>query len=171
LGLLASLLAHMASYGSGHATGGAYHDAIVTLALAGAIGLAVALGVVAWFSAERLAAGSIIAARLTPLLPSSLLVTLASGLGFAVIEALEPRHAQAPVALVAAALTLAAFGLRRLASIFVRAIAHVVFVFSAAAFTARQPVYLRRAVSVARVSIADYSYRRFARPPPGFSRP
>ena len=69
LGLLASLVAHTALYGSSHEMGGAFHRELVTVALAALGGLLVAFGALAWTGSRHAADGSVLAARLTGRLP------------------------------------------------------------------------------------------------------
>jgi hypothetical protein len=166
LGLLASLLAHTASYGGAHATGGVYHEALLTLAVAGAVGFGLLLGLAAWFNVQRLAEGSVLAARLQPLVPGVATAGVFSTAWFYAIEAAEVHHAQAPAILVVIALVAAATALCRLAQLVVRAIAHAVVAFVSQQFANRRPAYVRRFARLVRINGAAYSYRRHARPPP-----
>ena len=166
LGLLASLVAHGAAYGGGHATGGAYQADVLSLALAGAVGFALLLGLVAWVNSRRMADGSVLASKLLPLLPNPAAIGALASASFFGIEALESHHAQAPGVLILIALLLASFALSKLAQLFVRAIAHVVFALSRQAFAPRRPFFARRAVALVRISGGAHAYRRFARPPP-----
>jgi hypothetical protein len=166
LGLLASLLAHMVSYGGAHATGGVHHEALVSLAFAGAVGFGLLLGLIGWFNARGLAEGSVLASHLRPLLPAPATLFAFATFSFFAIEAVEGQHAQLPVALVLAALLAATLAIWKLALVLVRAIAHVVFELASEPFVKRRPAYLRRFNRTARISGARRSYRRHARPPP-----
>ena len=166
LGLLASLVAHAATYGAGHAAGGAYQADVLSLALAGGVGFVLLLGLAAWFDASRMADGSVLASRLLPLLPNPAAIGAVATVSFAGIELLESHHAQAPGALILLALALASFAMRKLAQLFVRAIAHVIFAFASPAFAPRRPIYARRAVALVRITSDAHTCRRFARPPP-----
>ena len=92
LGLLASLIAHAASYGGNHELGGAYHATLELLALVGAGAFAASIGAFAWLGARRYAEGSILAAALRPLVPSPGALAVSAGLWFGLIESLEPEH-------------------------------------------------------------------------------
>ena len=93
LGLLASLGAHTALYGSSHEMGGAFHSELVTVAVAALGGLLVAFGALAWTGSRHAADGSVLAARLTGRLPGLAPVLVATALCFALGERLEPAHA------------------------------------------------------------------------------
>ena len=84
LGLLASLGAHTALYGSSHEMGGAFHSELVSVAVAALGGLLVAFGALAWTGSRHAADGSVLAARLTGRLPGLapvLVATLPAYLG------------------------------------------------------------------------------------------
>jgi hypothetical protein len=171
LGLLASLLAHAASFGGDHAVGGPFHEALSSLALAGGLGFALLLGLAAWSKTARLAQGSVLAARLGPLVPSAASVTAFATPAFFAIEALEGRHAPVIIGVVLVALAISSFVVAKLAQLFVRAIAHLVVAIASHAFAPRLPYFIRRASARPRICSTRFTYRRFARPPPRMMLP
>jgi hypothetical protein len=167
LGLLAALLAHTASYGGDHVAGGTHHVALDLLALGGAGGFAVAVAALAWLGSARFANGSVLAAGLRPLVPSIGSLLISSTIWFATIERLEPEHAtQAPIAVIAFCLGLAAMVIALAAKWFVRAIAAVVIAIANLTFARRLVTYSRRFERISSARPIDFVYRRFARPPP-----
>lgn len=172
LGLLASLLAHAASYGGSHEVGGGYHGAVELLALTGAGLLLTLTGSLAWIGARRYANGSVLAASLRPLLPSFPALLASSTLWFATIEGFEPAHVyEAPFLLIGLALVAAAafvtFAARRL----LQAIAAFAFAIAARPFIRRPACYRRRFAHRSSARRSAFVYRRFARPPPGVMLP
>ena len=168
LGLLASLLAHTASYGGNHELGGAFHTTLELLALVGAGAFAASIGALAWVGARRQAQGSILAAALRPLVPSAGSLMVSAGLWFVLIESLEPEHLWhasllvVTLCLVAASL-LVAFTARTL----LRAVAAIVLAIARLPFVRRPVCYRRRFTHRSSARRAVFVYRRFARPPPG----
>lgn len=166
LGLLAALAAHGGLYGGGHAAGGAYHGLLASLALAGGAGLGMAAALAAWLGRGEYAEGSILARRLSLLLPG---VSALSGCAFAwytLAEAIEGNHGGVPLALaigalfVTCALMLLSLRavLRLLAAIAVRMV-HVPH--------AVRPVrWIRRLWRTVVIPPAPQRTQRFARPPP-----
>lgn len=167
LGLLASLLAHTASYGDGHIAGGQYHDALASLALAGGVGFAASLALFGWLNARRMAEGSIVAARLRRHLPSPAAVCAIATVCFAGIEALETApHAQTPSGLIVLALVVASWAICALARFMVGTLAGIAVQLVARGSALRRPAFVRRAAARVRVMGTLYAFRRFARPPP-----
>jgi hypothetical protein len=168
LGLLAALLAHTASYGNDHIAGGTHHVALELLALAGVGGFAVVVAALAWLGATRLATGSVLAARLRPLVPSIGSLLVSSTFWFASIEGIEPEHAtRAPILVIACCLALAAAAISLAAKSFVQAIAAIAIAIADLTYARRLVTYSRRFARVSSARRIDFVYRRFARPPPG----
>ncbi|MBV8066708.1 MAG: hypothetical protein JO113_01940 [Candidatus Eremiobacteraeota bacterium] len=165
LGLLASLAAHAGIYGGEHAMGGAYHELIVQLTLAGGISLLVFFAALAWGESAA-ADGSVLAARLRERLPGLGAVFAAAALCYIASEALEPHHAAAPPIAALLALAAAAWLVLRLASGLARVLASVVIAIWSPPFAPRAPSWkrqVRRRPSLRRILVTR---RRFARPPP-----
>lgn len=166
LGLLASLGAHTALYGSSHEMGGAFHSELVTVALAALGGLLVAFGALAWTGSRHAADGSVLAARLTGRLPGLAPVLIATALCFVAGERLEPEHAAAALWPLVAAIAASASLLLALARAAIKALAGAIVAIARPAYATRTPFWLRRAVPVFAVAPAPSLRRRFARPPP-----
>lgn len=166
LGLLASLGAHAALYGGGHEMGGAYHEAILTAALAAAGGFVVAFGALAWTGARHSADGSVLAARLLRRLPGLAPVIVATALCYAAGERLEPQHAAASLWPLVAAIIAAAWLVLGFSRAAIKTLATAVISFSSPGYAARTPIWLRRAAPVFAVAPAPSLRRRYARPPP-----
>ena len=172
LGLLASLVAHTASYGNNHEAGGTYHSALILLALGGAGALAVGVAALAWFGVRRHADGSILACALRPLVPPVAALAVSASLWFAAIESLEPDHAwHASFILVAFFLIAASLLINMASRALVRAIAEIVVAIARAPFARRPVCYRRRFTHRSSARRTDFVYRRFARPPPGLMLP
>jgi len=168
LGLLAALLAHTVSYGNNHVAGGSYHGVLELLALAGAGGFGAGVALLAWLGAARHADGSILAARLRPVLPDLPALAASATLWFAIIEGLEPEHPwHAPILLVAMALAATSIVLLLAARAVVGAIAAIVFAIARAPFVRRPACFRRRFAHRSSARRAAFVHRRFARPPPG----
>ena len=168
LGLLASLIAHAASYGGNHELGGAYHATLELLALVGAGAFAASIGAFAWLGARRYAEGSILAAALRPLVPSPGALAVSAGLWFGLIESLEPEHPwHASLLVVAVCLILASLLVAFAARALVRAVAAIVLAIARQPFVRRPVCYRRRFAHRSSARRAAFVYRRFARPPPG----
>lgn len=166
LGLLASLAAHAALYGSGHAMGGSYHGLLVQVALAGLVGLVVAFGALAWGNRGGTSDGSVLAARLRDRLPDGASVLLAAGIWFVTAESIEPGHAAAPLAGSLVALVALSYAVAWLARAITGGVARAVLAVTRLAFSPRTPCWQRRSrrrVGPRRVLLIR---RRFARPPP-----
>jgi hypothetical protein len=167
LGLVASLLAHVASYGGNHEAGGAYHMTLELLALGGAGVFLASVAALAWLGARRHADGSILAAALRPLVPSTAALAVSASLWFAAIESLEPQHLwHASVLVIALCLLAASLLVTLLARAFVRAIAAIVLAIAREPFLRRPVCYRRRFAHRSSARCAAFVYRRFARPPP-----
>lgn len=166
LGLVASLVAHAALYGGQHAIGGAYHEVLLQMAVAGALGFIALIGAVAWTQSGSATDGSVLAARLRERLPGVGSVIAAAAASYAVIEAIEPHHAGAPGIALLAALAAASYAALRLAHAITDAFARAAIAISRTFFAPRAPAWRRRprARLIARRSFA--ARRRFARPPP-----
>jgi hypothetical protein len=166
LGLLASLGAHTALYGSSHEMGGAYHEEFITMALAALGGFLVAFGALAWTGSRHSADGSVLAARLLHRLPGIAPVLVATALCFAAGERLEPQHAGASVWALVAAIVASAWLVVFLTRTAIKALAEAVVIFSAPGYAQRKPMWLRRSAPVFAVAPAPSLRRRYARPPP-----
>lgn len=166
LGLLASLAAHAALYGGGHAMGGSYHGLLVEAALAGALGLLAIFGAIAWSESGATADGSVVAARLRTQLPQTPWVLLAAGLWYAAGEAIEPHHAAAPLIASLCLIMAFAYAVLWLARVATAALARAVLAITGASFSPRPPLRQRRPRPRPFQRRACYARRRFARPPP-----
>ncbi|HTV92367.1 MAG TPA: hypothetical protein VMG98_06590 [Verrucomicrobiae bacterium] len=167
LGLLASLAAHAASYGGDHVAGGAYHGALVLLALVGVGGFVVSVAALAWLGVRRHADGSILAAALRPLVPPVAALAASASLWFGAIESLESPHIWHASLLVIGLFLIAASVLINLASrALVRAIAAIVVAIARPSFARRPVCYRRRFAHRSSARRTYFVYRRFARPPP-----
>jgi hypothetical protein len=171
MGLIASLVAHAAVFGGGHAMGGAYHSLFVELSAAAAVAMAGIAAVVIRSGARFAADGSILAARIGRLLPSlPLLAASASGWYF-LGEWVEPHHAAAPAVAIAAALTLASALLLTAARAAIAWIADAVVAITRFGFAGRRPSAVARLTLVPlTIPAAPTLRRRFARPPPTIAR-
>jgi len=166
LGLLASLTAHTALYGGGHAMGGSYHALLVQAALAGAIGLLILLFGLAWGAGRFAAEGSVLAARLSDRLPNFGPALAAATFWFAVAETIEPQHAGAPALAAILCLTLATWFVGALARAIAAALASLVIAVSRMLFAPRTPSWTRLSQPEPLAHRAPCARRRFARPPP-----
>jgi hypothetical protein len=166
LGLLASLLAHAGLYGSDHALGGGYHDGFDALALAGMLGLGFATLNLAWAGRECCCLGTVLAARLSRLIPNPLALFAATAGSFACGEFVEGSHARASTWLVVLVLAAAATLVRILAGFFVQAIAAITIAIITRTFAPRLPRAIRVFGRAPALAAVPYLGRRFARPPP-----
>jgi hypothetical protein len=166
LGLLASLAAHAALYGGGHAMGGAYNAAIVQAAFAGTLALLLGFAALAWSASGGAADGSVVAARLRQVIPGITAILAAALLWYAAAEALEPHHGGAPGLAALPLLVLTAWISRQLARWAAETLAHAVIAVTRLSFSPRTPSWNRPS----HVRIAPRrprgARRRFARPPP-----
>jgi hypothetical protein len=168
LGLVASLLAHVASYGGNHEAGGAYHTTLELLALGGAGAFLASVAALAWLGIRRHADGSILAAALRPLVPPTAALAISASLWFAAIESLEPEHLwHASILVIALCLVVASLLVALMARALVRAVAAVVFAIARDPFLRRPTCYRRRFAHRSSARRTEFVYRRFARPPPG----
>jgi hypothetical protein len=166
LGLLASLIAHAALYGGGHAMGGSYHVLLLEVAGAGLRGLIAFFGSLAWSNASATTDGTVLAARLRERLPNATALLVAAGAWYALGESVEPGHAAAPLAGSLAALLAASCAVAWLARAITSRLARAVVAVNRTAFAARTPLWLCRSrarIAPRRILLAR---RRFARPPP-----
>ncbi len=166
LGLLASLGAHAALYGSEHTMGGGYHSALVQLAIAAGLSLLLGMSALAWGAAGRTPDGSVLATRLSDRLPGLAAVVAATALWFAIAEGIEPHHAGAAPLAILLALAAVAWIVRRIAIFAVACIARVAFAIARLAFSPRAPRWFRRPETPAPLRRVLSGHRRFARPPP-----
>lgn len=166
LGLLTSLVAHAALYRGGHLEGGAYHGLLLQAAVAGAVGLLVAFGLLAWSGARSLSDGSILAARLHDRLPGWGGLAASAAIWFGLAEWVEPHHSGAAPWIVLVCLAAVSWLVARLAGFFVRALARLAIAIVRAAFAQRLIPWtpLRRTAPITRRAL--WVRRRFARPPP-----
>ncbi len=169
LGLLASLAAHAALFGRGHAMGGGFHAVLVQLALTGALCLLAFFGALAWNGSQGAADGSIVAARLRARLPG--LGTLFAGTlaWYAAAEALEPHHASVSLVVTGVAVAGIAWLVLQLARAIVTIVAGAVIAVCRAAFSPRATSRHRRPRQHLIARRAPIARRRFARPPPVFA--
>ena len=166
LGLLASLVAHAAAFGDGHAVGGAFHESLATAALAAGVGLFVGFGALAWIGAGRHAEGSVLASRLEARLPRPVGLTAASTVWLSVGEMLEGPHLGAPALTLALSVAAAAALVYVLAVGIVRLLAGIAIAIRATTFAPRVPFRTRRAYVLIVAAPSGHAGRRFARPPP-----
>jgi hypothetical protein len=166
LGLLASLGAHAALYGSSHAMGGSYDGLLVQIALGGLVGLVALFGALAWGGAGGTSDGTVLATRLRDRLPDGGTVLLSAGIWFVAAESIEPSHAAATLPVTLTALAAVSYAVVWLARAITRAVAHAVLAVTRTIFSPRAPSWrrrVRRPVVPRRILLAR---RRFARPPP-----
>jgi hypothetical protein len=166
LGLLASLTAHAAVFGSSHAMGGSYDGLLLQIALGGLVGLTALFGALAWGDGGGTSDGTVLAARLRDRLPDGTSVLLSAGLWFAVAESVEPGHAAAPIAGSLAALIAASYAVAWIARAVIGAVARAVLSVTRTAFSSRTPSWRRRWHVAATPRRILPARRRFARPPP-----
>ncbi len=166
LGLIASLAAHAALYGGGHAVGGAYHTLVLEIALAATLGFVALAAGLARAQSGSSADGSVLAARLRELLPGAGGVIAAAAAWYTTIESIEPHHAAAPMLALLAALAAASYAALRLAHAMTDALTRAALAISRAAFSPRTPTWRRRARPRPIARRLFSTRRRFARPPP-----
>lgn len=166
LGLLASLAAHAALFGDGHAMGGAFHAALLQAAVVAATGLLLGLSALAWSEGRLTADGSVIASRLRDRLPTTWGVIASAAAWYAVAEAIEPQHAAVSPLFAAIALAACGWLFLRLALAFVRVVGAAVFAIRRSSFSPRLPIRKRRPQLPPLSRRPVFARRRFARPPP-----
>lgn len=169
LGLLASLAAHTAAFGSGHTEGGAYHALVTTLALAGAGGALLAALTAAFGTGGTCAQGSVLAARLSTWIPNAPLVAVSGTAWFALIESTEPSHAAASILAIAAGMLVAALALRT-GAIFVARIISECALAIAKAVSEQLNIFIVRRYLAPAVVTPHLARRIVTRPPPRFVR-
>ncbi len=167
LGLLVSLLAHTVSYGTGHAEGGAFHLLLVGLAAVAILGFAVRAITLACSGVGNCLQGSILATRLSSLVPSRSLLAVASLGWFALGESLEPAHADASTAIILAAVVAVALLIRSITVGALRALARIAVAIAAAAFAPHILWWTPHTGTRPLPQRFRLARRRFARPPPG----
>lgn len=165
LGLLASLIAHTAGFGSSHTEAGAYHELLSTLAFAGAGGLLVAAICAAFGHCGRCVQGSILASRLCSWIPGTGAVALAGGIWFSFIESLERGHGPASFISIALAMLVAALALRFIAVLTARALATCAIVIVRVAIAPRT-VFSPRRYETPAIVTPHLARRVVTRPPP-----
>ncbi|MHB8433977.1 MAG: hypothetical protein ACYC8W_07605 [Candidatus Tyrphobacter sp.] len=165
-GLIASLLAHAAGYGSGHAMGGSYHELLLVLSALALLGGALAVGALAWAGAGRTQEGSILAARLKTAVPSWPALTVAAASWLMLVEHLEPRHYALSPLLLLAMVALAAWLLLVLARFALALLAAAAVAVRRGRFAQRPLAWRIRACPTPTVSRIPRAARRYARPPP-----
>jgi len=166
LGLLTSLSAHAALYGNGHVMGGAYHGLLIQAALAGAVGLALFFGALAWDGSRSVADGTVLGARLRERLPNIGVLLISASGWYAITEAVEPHHADsAPLVTIGAIVLIASLVLKASRTV-VDVLADAVIAVLHAAFISRTPSWNRRPQSRPVLRKIALVRRRFARPPP-----
>ncbi|HEY9086352.1 MAG TPA: hypothetical protein VIN40_10530 [Candidatus Tyrphobacter sp.] len=166
LGLLASLLAHAAGYGGGHAMGGAYHEAFAALAAVGGLASALASVALAWAGAGSLLDGSILAARLRRTVPGWPATLAAAACWFTLAERLEPKHQATSRLFLIVALALAAWLLLALARAALSMLARIAIAVRKTRFALRATARVTLHRTAARTRTLLRCVRRYARPPP-----
>lgn len=166
LGLLASLAAHAALYGDGHAMGGAYHAMMIQAALYAVVSLIVFFGALAWSATGVTADGSVVATRLRDRLPPLEAIIAFAGVWYAFAEAVEPQHAGASPFLAVALLALCSWLVLRLSGAVASAIGAALFAVRNTPFAPRVPSRARRPQRTPLLRRPLLARRRFARPPP-----
>jgi hypothetical protein len=166
LGLLASLIAHTALYGGDHAMGGAYHEILIQFVSVGCGGFLVVLAALAWTGSGATADGSVLAARLTEKVPGVPVLAASAGLWFALGERIEPRHADAGLAVTLVVVFAAAWSLLTLVRWGVRRLAGAVIAISRAPHAERSFLWIRHLQPAPIPRRSPLLRRRFARPPP-----
>ena len=170
LGLLASLAAHAAGYSDGHAQAGAYHDALFALAAVGGVGLLLVAGVAAFATAGACAQGSVIASRISSLVPGYGAIGLSALAWFAAAESLETSHVAAPIAIIAVLLALATLAIHMLANAAIRMVAELAIAIARFEFAARRPIFARRAYVAVHVPRIFTARQPALRAPPDSAR-
>ncbi len=166
LGLIVSLLAHVAGYGSGHAMGGSYHELLLALSALTLLGGILAVGALAWAGAGKTRDGSVLAALLRTAVPNWPALTAAAISWLALAEHLEPRHHTVSPLLLLAAIALVAWLLLALARAALLLLAAAVVAVRCGRFAARPLAWRMRSRPTPRVSRILRAARRYARPPP-----
>lgn len=127
LGLVTALVAHAVLFGGGHAWGGAYHGALLEFIGATMTGLIAGASALLWSGARCAADGTVIAARIRALLPSSQALAAAATAWLCLGECFEPAHAGAPALLMLLVLAGSAWIVSRLAATALGLLAGLVF--------------------------------------------
>lgn len=166
LGLLASVLGHTAAYGNGHAMGGPYHGALLTLVDAGAGSFVLAAVALAWAGARGIADGSVLAGRLARYLPGLPLLTATTVGWYQLFESIEGAHSDDSVWLIGIALTAAVLFVRWIARSAIAAIAALVLAVFRREFARRSPIWMRSHERRLPNQGHRFTRKRFARPPP-----
>lgn len=166
LGLLASLVAHTALYGGQHTVGGSYHDLLMQITSAAALGFVVVLCVIAWSRSTTTADGSVLAARLRDRLPGIPRVVAFAAAWYACIEAIEPRHLDVPWFALFIVLVAAACAVLQLAHAMANAFGRIAVAIFRASFSPLAPSWQRRSSGHLVAHQPSFAHRRFARPPP-----
>lgn len=167
LGLLAFVAAHAATFGGEHSVGGAYHGAILAAAIAAGVGFALAAIAVACAGRGMCADGSVLASRLSALLPSVWATIVFSAVWFALVEGGEGAHAVAALPFVIAVLLLACCAVHWCTRALLHFVGTIALVVAKLRFAARAHVWIIRAHETVRALSEPARMRRFARPPPG----
>ena len=166
LGLLASLAAHTALFGGGHAVGGAYHALLLQIASSAALGFVALMGALAWTQSGSWMDGSVLAARLRERLPGVGSVVVSASAWYAGVEAIEPHHVGASGILLLAALAAASYAVLLLARALTKTLARAVIAIFSTSFSPRAPVWRRRPRGRLTARRSFLARRLFARPPP-----
>lgn len=166
LGLLASVLGHMAGYGNEHTMGGAYHGMLLVLADVGVGSFLLAAAAVAVAGAGRATEGSILAARLADWVPDVPMLALATVGWFSITEAVEGTHPRGDTILVVLALVVAMFVVRGIVRAIITTISKLAITINCAEFAPRSYAPLRRFERPLSLQSSVHSRRLFARPPP-----
>jgi hypothetical protein len=165
-GLLASLLAHAAAFGDGHAEGGPFHVIFLVLAGAALLGFGLAAARTAAAAAGYAQSGSVLAGRLAGLVPSKLPVVASAFGWFALGESLEAEHSPASLLVLLVAIVAVALALRIAALAALRALAAIVISCETQRFRARSPRGIAYAPAAVRLPASPRVRRRSGRAPP-----
>ncbi|MGA8797376.1 MAG: hypothetical protein WB526_09995 [Candidatus Cybelea sp.] len=165
LGLLAAFASHALVYGNGHVMGGAYADALRSLAAAAVTALAAFWTAIAWVSRGRVSNGSILACSMASVMPSVFSVIVAASGWFYFVESVESGHSAPPSALIVGALVIAGGAVTFLSRAVLRALAKIVFAMKSGGFKRRSPWTPVADTSVSLEPVAR-TWRLFSRPPP-----
>ena len=166
LGLLAAFASHALVYGNGHVMGGAYGDALRSLAAAAVTALAAFWTAIAWVSRGRVSNGSILASLMASVMPSVFSVIVAASGWFYLVESVESGHSAPPSALIVGALVIAGGAVTLLSRAVLRALAKIVFAMNSGGFRRRSPAWTHAADTSVSLEPVAHTWRLFSRPPP-----
>ncbi len=166
LGLLAAFLGHAMVYGGGHVMGGSYAEMLRLVATLATLAAGIAWLATTWACGAHICDGTVIAARMDRLLPSTSAVVAAAIAWFTLAESIEGSHPDAPTFVLALALLAASLLVAKVAKIAMRAVAEIVFGTRSRRFAPRVPIWTPLAPCPAFVAPVALERHLFARPPP-----